>query len=52
MADALLYEQQTPLFSWGGARLVEKGDARIRYLEALRAADKGDMRLLLAFVRT
>ncbi|GAM53150.1 hypothetical protein EBME_1613 [bacterium endosymbiont of Mortierella elongata FMR23-6] len=52
MAAALLYEQQKQPFSWGSPHLVGKGDARSRYLDALRVADKGDIQLLRSFVRT
>lgn len=53
MADVIIskiYEE--PLFSWGAANLVHKGDARSEYLSALRAADCGDYKLLLGFARS
>ncbi len=53
MADALARSLGQPAFSWGsGGNLVAVDDARSRYLAALRAADKGDYQLLLAFVRS
>lgn len=53
MADALLRSLGRPAFSWGsGGNLVAANDARARYLAALRAADQGDHRLLLGFVRS
>lgn len=53
MADALVRSLGQPAFSWGsGASLASASDARARYLAALRAADQGDYRLLLAFVRS
>lgn len=52
-ADLLLMQYGAPRFSWGaGANLVAEGDVRQRYLDALRAADRHDYRLLLAFVRS
>lgn len=39
-------------FTWGSATLAQAGDARTRYIEALRAADRHDVALLLAFART
>ncbi len=53
MADALLRSMKEPPFTWGGGgTLVEADNARTLYLTALRAADKGDYTLLLAFVRS
>jgi len=37
--------------NWGGGPIPRVGGARDRYLDALRAADRGDMEPLLAFVR-
>lgn len=39
-------------FSWGSADLAHAGQARDRYLEALRAADQHDIQPLLEFVRS
>jgi len=39
-------------FSWGSADLYRKGDARDRYLAALKEADRSNMKPLFAFVRT
>ncbi len=53
MADIIiekLYKQ--PVFSWGAANLTKTSDARKEYLTALKAADKGDYTLLLAFARS
>jgi Fic-DOC domain mobile mystery protein B len=49
----LLAEQlgQSP-FSWGQANLVDAGQTRARYVEALRAADNHDIGPLLFFART
>lgn len=43
---------QRPVFSWGAGKLSSKGDARARYLMALRAADQGDCQLLIEFARS
>ncbi len=43
---------QRPVFSWGAGKLPSKGDARARYLMALRAADQGDCQLLIEFARS
>lgn len=42
---------QTP-FPWGRASLVNTGETRTRYLEALRAADNHDIGPLLLFARS
>lgn len=53
MADALLRNMGQPTFTWGDAgRLVSANEVRTQYLAALRAADQGDLRFLLAFVRS
>lgn len=52
MTDVLLRRNGAAAFSWGGANLEAGGDARDRYLAALRAADAGDYAVLLAFVRS
>ncbi|MES2832060.1 MAG: mobile mystery protein B [Pseudomonadota bacterium] len=53
MADALLRSMGQPIFSWGGgSNLTSANEVRARYLAALRAADQGDYRLLLTFVRS
>jgi Fic-DOC domain mobile mystery protein B len=52
MADVVVRKQRRPVFTWGGADLVNDGNFRGRYLEALRAADAHDIRLLLAFARS
>jgi hypothetical protein len=40
------------LRSWGSPNLVKEGDARTKYLEAIRAADNGDIQPLLTFARS
>jgi Fic-DOC domain mobile mystery protein B len=52
MTDTLLRHNGADAFTWGGANLKAAGDARDRYLAALRAADGGDYAPLLAFVRS
>jgi len=51
MADALVMKLGRRAFSWGSANLVREGEARTRYLEAIRAADHGDLQPLLKFSR-
>ncbi|MEP7257880.1 MAG: mobile mystery protein B [Flavitalea sp.] len=41
-----------PVFSWGAANLVKQGDARKTYLNTVKAADKGNYDLLIAFSRS
>jgi len=52
MTDALLRSRGAEPFSWGSRNRVAAGEARTRYIDALRAADNGDMGPLLAFVRS
>jgi Fic-DOC domain mobile mystery protein B len=51
IADVLNIKLGNPAFTWGSANLVEEGAARTRYLEAIRAADHGDIQPLLQFAR-
>ncbi|HLB72414.1 MAG TPA: mobile mystery protein B [Sedimentisphaerales bacterium] len=41
-----------PTFTWGNANLIYAGDDRKRYIEALIAADRGEYKDLLKFVRS
>ena len=53
MADIIIekiYKQ--PVFSWGAANLSSDGDVREAYLKAVKAADRGDYSVLLAFARS
>jgi len=53
MTDLLLENiLDYPRFTWGGADLSRTGNARQRYIAALRAADKHNYDPLLNFVRT
>jgi hypothetical protein len=48
----LLVQNGAKRFTWGAGDLVGEGDARQRYIQALRAADGHDYAPLLAFVRS
>jgi Fic-DOC domain mobile mystery protein B len=53
MADVMssnIFQQK--VFSWSAASLVKEGEVRRKYLEAIRAADRGDFDLLLGFARS
>lgn len=53
MTDILLVHLLgQPRFSWGSGSLVNAGDCRQQYITALRAADRLDYSLLLAFARS
>ena len=51
MADVLVGKLGRPRFTWGSANLVKEGEARKKYLEAIRKADRGDIRPLIEFAR-
>lgn len=52
LADAILVASARLRFSWGASNLGAPGRARVRYLSALRSADRGELGELLAFVRS
>jgi Fic-DOC domain mobile mystery protein B len=52
IADIIAVKLGRPAFTWGSANLVKEGEARTTYLEAIRAADDGDIQPLLNFVRS
>lgn len=53
MADLLVQRLGKLRFSWGGNQsLVDAGEVRRAYIEALQAADKHNVALLLAFARS
>lgn len=52
IADLIVEKLGSPSFTWGGARLVEEGELRARYIAALKAADNFDIGPLLAFARS
>jgi Fic-DOC domain mobile mystery protein B len=41
-----------PVFSWGSSDLERRGDARKQYIEAIHAADQGNILPLLKFARS
>jgi len=49
--DLLAVQLGQKRFSWGGGSLVQPDDLRRRYIEALHAADEGNIGPLLAFAR-
>jgi Fic-DOC domain mobile mystery protein B len=50
MADLLLTDLTGRRFDWGRGSLVAANELRAQYIGALRAADAGDIRPLLAFL--
>lgn len=52
MADLLARKEGVVPFTWGRGNLIVGGRVRILYLEALRQADRGDIRPLLGFARS
>jgi Fic-DOC domain mobile mystery protein B len=52
MADLLLQQEGANPFSWGAEELEKAGPVRERYIDALREADKKNLKPLLEFVRT
>lgn len=53
MTDLLLVQRlERPRFSWGNGDTTAAGDYRGRYIDALRAADRGDLGPLVEFVRS
>ena len=51
-ADLLVERLGWPAFGWGQSDLVKGGEIRMAYGAALRAADAGDLSLLVAFARS
>lgn len=52
IADLLVTKLGQRSFTWGARDLVKAGEARTKYLEAIRAADAGNLKLLLTFARS
>lgn len=52
LTDRLLVRLGCPRFTWGSASLNDTSEARVRYLEALKAADGGEYGSLRNFVRS
>jgi Fic-DOC domain mobile mystery protein B len=50
MADLLFRELANQRFEWGRESLAAASEIRVRYIAALKAADTGDCRPLLAFL--
>jgi Fic-DOC domain mobile mystery protein B len=51
MADLLVMKRGGLTFTWGASELIQPGQSRARYLDALRSADDGDIQPLLEFSR-
>lgn len=52
IGDLLAQQLGQEPFTWGRANLVDAGETRARYIEALRAADNHDIKPLLLFARS
>lgn len=53
MADIIIEKiYKMEIFSWGSKNLSNESDARTIYLKAVKAADKGAYKLLIAFARS
>jgi len=52
IADVLVIKLGRPAFTWGSTEHIKPGEARRRYLDAIRAADNGDVQPLLEFARS
>lgn len=50
LTDVFLVSRGHKRFAWGLGNLAQEGEARARYLAALRAADGGEMQPLLDFL--
>lgn len=50
--DLLIRDLGHPLLTWGSGNLVDGGQLRTAYIDALRAADRNDYGPLIAFVRS
>lgn len=51
MADLLIQRLGEPAFGWGPQSLLDASERRKAYMDALRAADVGDIQPLLRFAR-
>jgi Fic family protein len=51
IAEIIALKLGRPAFTWGFANLVKEGEARTTYLEAIKAADDGDLKPLRNFAR-
>lgn len=52
MADLIMIRAGKPPLTWGRAQLSAPGEAREKYLESLRAADRQNIRPLLEFAQS
>lgn len=52
VGDLLARQLGRPAFTWGRMNLIDAGEARARYVAALRAADNYDIAPLVAFARS
>lgn len=53
MADIIIEKIfKLPVFTWGAGNLVQEGDSRTTYIQAVKAADRGTIAPLLAFSRS
>jgi Fic-DOC domain mobile mystery protein B len=52
MTDLFFVHLQGYRFTWGRANLITAGETRKLYIQALQAADRGDVTLLLKFARS
>lgn len=52
IADVLTMKLGRVAFTWGSTDLIRQGEARAQYLEAIRAADNGNIQPLLEFARS
>jgi Fic-DOC domain mobile mystery protein B len=52
IADVLAIKLGRSAFSWGSKDLVKQGEARDKYLAAMKPADRGDIQPLLEFARS
>ncbi|MGB4776475.1 MAG: mobile mystery protein B [Daejeonella sp.] len=53
MADIVIEKIfKKPVFTWGATNLVQEGNARANYLNAIRAADAGNIEPLITFSRS
>jgi Fic-DOC domain mobile mystery protein B len=52
MADLLMARFGKPTLSWGRTNLTAPAEARTKYIAALRAADRLDMKPLIAFAQS
>jgi Fic-DOC domain mobile mystery protein B len=50
-ADIIVIQLGEPRFTWGRANLVDPGETRKAYVQALQAADAGEIEPLMGFAR-